>query len=390
MAFSKKQTEYFKNANHRWNIKSGATRSGKTYMDYFVIPKRVRRVKDKDGLVVILGNTKGTLQRNIILPLQNLWGTSLVSDIRSDNTATLFGQECFCLGADKINQVDRLRGSSIKYCYGDEVVTWHQDVFGILKSRLDKPYSKFDGTCNPEGPKHWFKQFIDSDADIYHQHYTIDDNPFLAESVKAELKKEYAGSVFYDRYILGNWVLANGLIYQFFTPDMCIEPQNKYDEYYISIDYGTLNPFAALLVGVDYKQEKADIIKELYYDGRKTQRQLTDSEYYQKLVDFSQGYNIDSIIIDPSAASMITEIRRHDAFDVRKAKNDVVPGIGYTASVLSRRVLNIGEGCKNTLEEIGGYAWDEKAPEDKPIKENDHAMDAMRYFAYTILKPMGW
>ena len=152
MVFSQKQTEFLNNATHRWNIKLGATRSGKTFLDYFVIPKRIRAVKGKDGLVVLLGNTKGTLQRNIIEPLQKIWGSKYVSDIKSDNTAYMFGEKVHCLGADKINQVDRLRGSSIKYCYGDEVVTWHKEVFDMLKSRLDKDYSKFDGTCNPENP----------------------------------------------------------------------------------------------------------------------------------------------------------------------------------------------------------------------------------------------
>ena len=128
MAFSEKQKEYLNCATHRWNVKSGATRSGKTYLDYFVIPKRIKTVREKDGLIVILGNTRGTLQRNIIEPLQSIWGVNLVSDIRADNTAYMFGEKVHCLGADKINQVDRLRGTSIKYCYGDEVVTWHEDV----------------------------------------------------------------------------------------------------------------------------------------------------------------------------------------------------------------------------------------------------------------------
>lgn len=145
MSFSPMQQKYFRSATHRWNVKSGATRSGKTYMDYYLIPKRIRAVAGCDGLVVLLGNTKGTLQRNIIEPLQNIWGGSFVSSIKSDNTAMLFGETVYCLGADKVNQVDRLRGSSIKYCYGDEVVTWHPEVFDMLKSRLDKPCCGFQG-----------------------------------------------------------------------------------------------------------------------------------------------------------------------------------------------------------------------------------------------------
>lgn len=148
--FSPKQNEYIDNADRRWNVKYGATRSGKTYLDYYVIPKRIRRVKGLPGLNVILGNTKGTLQRNVIEPMQKIWGTSLVSDIRSDNTAFLFGEKAYCLGADNIKHVNKIRGASFKYCYGDEVATWNQDVFNMVKSRMDKLYSKFDGTCNPE------------------------------------------------------------------------------------------------------------------------------------------------------------------------------------------------------------------------------------------------
>lgn len=243
MPFSSMQREYFRSAVHRWNVKEGATRSGKTYMDYYLIPKRIRAVAGCDGLAVILGNTKGTLQRNIIEPLQNIWGGSFVSSIKSDNTAMLFGETVYCLGADKVNQVDRLRGSSIKYCYGDEVVTWHPEVFDMLKSRLDKPYSRFDGTCNPEGRHHWFKNFLDSDADIYRQKYTIDDNPFLSAEFVENLKREYAGTVYYDRYIKGLWVNAEGLIYRTFadsSDSFITDDLEKYDIIFatIGVDFG--------------------------------------------------------------------------------------------------------------------------------------------------------
>lgn len=217
MPFTEKQQEFLNNATHRWNVKSGATRSGKTFMDYYVIPKRIRKVAGLPGLVVLLGNTKGTLQRNIIEPLQAIWGEILVSNIRADNTAFLFGEKVYCLGADKVNQVDRLRGVSIKYCYGDELVTWNQEVFNMLKSRLDKPYSVFDGTCNPEGPTHWALKFLESDADIYLQHYTLYDNPFITEKFIHDLETEYRGTVYFDRYILGRWVAAEGAIYKRFA-----------------------------------------------------------------------------------------------------------------------------------------------------------------------------
>lgn len=190
-------------------------------MDYYVIPKRIRAVKGLDGLIVILGHTKSTIQRNIIEPLQNIWGTALVSDIKADNTALMFGEKVHCLGADKVTRVDVIRGSSIKYCYGDEIVTWHPEVFNMLKSRLDKPYSKFDGTCNPDNPNHWFYKFCykEDEIDKYIQEYSIYDNPFLDEAFVKNLEAEYRGTVYFDRYILGHWTIAEGLIYKRFADD---------------------------------------------------------------------------------------------------------------------------------------------------------------------------
>ena len=210
---SPKQREFWRECTHRWNVKSGAVRSGKSYMDYYLIPKRILDAKGKEGLNVILGNTRGTIKRNVIMPMQTMYGEKRVSDIKSDNTCRMFGETVYCLGADKINMVDRLRGSSIKYCYGDEIVTWHPDVFEMLKSRLDKYYSRFDGACNPDSPQHWFYEFLQSDADIYLQNYTIDDNPYLDPVFVENLKKEYAGTVLYDRYINGLWVASEGALF---------------------------------------------------------------------------------------------------------------------------------------------------------------------------------
>ena len=244
--FSEKQTEYFNKAVHRWNVKTGAARSGKTYMDYFVIPKRIRAVKGLDGLNVMLGHTQGTLQRNIIYPLQNIWGTNLVSNINSDNIAYMFGEPVHCLGADKITAVDRIRGISVKYVYGDEVVTWHQEVFRMLESRLDKPYSRFDGTCNPDNPHHWFFEFLykKEGIDRYVQEYQIYDNPFLAEDVVRNMENEYRGSVDFDRLILGRWVAAEGIIYRRFSDDMSsekrmlISAKPELSRLFIGVDFG--------------------------------------------------------------------------------------------------------------------------------------------------------
>ena len=209
-----KQAQFIREGNHRWNFKGGATRSGKTYMDFrIVIPTRIRERAGKEGLTVILGVTKATIERNVLEPMRTLYGDELVAYISSDNTVMLFGEKCYALGAEKLSQVSKLRGSSIKYCYGDEVADWSPDVFGLLKSRLDKDYSCFDGTYNPQGPTHWLKEFLDSDADIFSQVYTIDDNPFLPPAFVENLKREYQGTVLYDRYILGMWSAAEGALF---------------------------------------------------------------------------------------------------------------------------------------------------------------------------------
>lgn len=218
-----KQAEFIRCGHHRWNFKGGATRSGKTYLDFkYLIPARIRERIGKEGLAVILGVTKATIERNVLEPMRTLYGDELVGYISSDNTVKLFGEKCYALGAEKLSQVSKLRGASIKYCYGDEVADWSKDVFDLLKSRLDKPYSTFDGTFNPQGPAHWLKEFLDSDADIFYQTYSIDDNPFLSREFVDNLKKEYAGTVLYDRYILGLWAASDGAlftVYPRFTKD---------------------------------------------------------------------------------------------------------------------------------------------------------------------------
>lgn len=349
-------------------------RSGKTYGDYFWIPKRIRNRIGKEGLTVILGVSKGTIERNILEPMRSKWGADLVGNISSDNTCYLFGERAYCLGAEKVSQVSKIRGASIKYCYGDEVAEWSPEVFELLKSRLDKPYSRFDGALNPESPNHWLKKFLDSDTDIYEQHYTIFDNPFLPDEFVEQLCHEYEGTVYYDRYILGKWALAEGLIYPFYLK--CYgelsgaEPQ----EYALSIDYGTLNAFAAILWG-----KFGDVwyaLKEYYYSGRDLGETKTDEEYADDLRDFVGDLKDIETIIDPSAASFITLLRKrfHGKFRVKKANNNVADGIRETAVAMKEGKIKISPNMKHWTEEAEGYVWDETAGEDKPVKERDHCL----------------
>ena len=321
--------------------------------------------------------------------MQSIYGTDRIGNIRYDNTCIMFGERVFILGADKSNHVDKIRGSSIKYCYGDEVTTWKADVFDMLKSRLDKPYSTFDGTCNPDSPSHWFKHFLDSNADIYQQSYIIDDNPYLPKDFVENLKREYEGTVYYDRYILGKWSLAEGMVYPMYNEAVGELPKNKngdivnFQEYCLSIDYGTLNAFAGLLWG-KYNNVWY-LLKEYYYSGRDTGVQKTDEEYANELDKFVGELTGLKTIIDPSAASFITLLRkRNGKYRVMKADNAVLDGIRETANCMRNGKIVINSSCKNTIAELQGYRWDDESQDDKPIKENDHACDAMRYFVKTM------
>lgn len=385
MLLSPKQREFVKYGTHRWNFKGGATRSGKTYLDFrWIIPIRIRERIGKDGLAVILGVTKSTIERNVLEPMRNIYGDELVGTISSDNTAWIFGEKCYCLGAEKVSQVSKIRGASIKYCYGDEVADWSEEVFALLKSRLDKEYSCFDGTFNPQYPDHWLKKFLDSNADIFSQTYTIDDNPFLPESFKENLKKEYEGTVYYDRYILGLWVRAEGLVYPMFGDGCITQEIPDTGDYYISIDYGTLNPFSAGLWCVGKKC--AVRIAEIYYSGREEKKQKTDEEYCDMVERLAGDKPIRAVVVDPSAASFIEALRRRSGFKVRHADNDVLNGIRTTSDFLRDGRIKIHAGCKDTIREFGLYRWDEKAESDRVVKENDHAMDEIRYMVMTVLK----
>ncbi len=343
-----------------------------------VIPKRILAARG-EGLLVLLGNTRGTLERNILEPMRTIY-PGLVSQIRSDNTVSIFGKRVYALGADNKKHVSRIQGATFEYVYGDEVTTWSEDVFQMLKSRLRTEHSHFDGTCNPASPSHWFKTFLDSDADIYQQSYVIDDG-VLPEEIVTELKKEYAGTVYYDRYILGKWALAEGLIYPMF--DNVVEPEPRdYTEYYISMDYGILNATAMILWGLYDGVWYA--IREYYHSGRDTGIQKTDEQYYtQGLVPLAGDLPIKAVIIDPSAASFIALIRQKRQFKTIGAVNDVLPGIQRTAGALAERRILVNSCCTNLIREFGLYVWADNTAQDEPLKENDHGLDALRYFVNT-------
>lgn len=397
MAFSPKQLEYFQKATHRWNIKSGATRSGKTYMDYFVIPKRIRAVANKAGLVFFLGNTKGTLQRNIIMPLQDIWGTELVGNIRQDNTADIFGETVICLGCDKNTAVDRLRGSSIKYCYGDEVVTWNKEVFDMLKSRLDKPYSCFDGACNPKDVGHWFNKFIRSDADIFLQEYTLYDNPFNPPEFVKNLENEYKGTVFFDRYILGRWVNAEGIIYRQFADntDMFL------------IDSKAIPSLQLVVIGLDYGagQSKTSMkaigfsqgFKAVYVLAEEDLNEVYDPDslyrkfhgFYQKVIarfnkcQFVYG-DWGGLGNTLNKGLYVYCKKNHIPITVRDcSKGTILERIELTQKLMAERRLFVSKECKNMIKAFQEAVWSDKKPDER-LDDGTSDIDSLDAFEYAL------
>ena len=249
--------------------------------------------------------------------------------------------------------------------------------------------------CNPESSEHWFyKEWIlkSEDKNALHLHFMMEDNLSLAQETKDMYERSFSG-VFYDRYINGLWVLAEGLVYPTFDKSRhIIENYTPSSQafYYISCDYGTLNPCSMGLWALE--NNRAVRLKEYYYDGRRKSVQKTDEEYYSELEKLADGYQIQHVIVDPSAASFITTIKRHGKFRVRKADNSVLDGIRNTMTLIENDRIFICENCKDIIREFSLYRWDEKSGKDRVIKENDHAMDDMRYFVNTsmnrILKGM--
>lgn len=391
--FSPMQKDFWKNCTHRWNVKTGATRSGKTYQDYFLIPRRLLSVAGKEGLNVILGNTRETIRRNILLPMQAMYGPEYVGNLRVDNSCDMFGQKVFCLGADNANRVDKVRGSSIKYCYGDEITTWNQDVFDMLKSRLDKPYSVFDGTCNPASPYHWFKAFLDSDADIYQQAYTIDDNPFLDPSFVENLKKEYSGTVLYDRYILGLWVAAEGIIYRLFAdqPSKFIIddlPEQKIRRAVIGVDFGggtSAHAFCctgfttggAVVVLDEYREKKA----------------LDPSKLARDFVGFvrrcQMRWLVTDVWCDSAEQTLINGLRVAAAqagigVNIGNAmKKEINDRIRATCLLMGAGRFFINAECKETIDALKSALWDAKQTTSDVRLDNGttniDSLDAMEY-----------
>lgn len=354
----------------------------------------------------ICGKTIESLRRNVITQLPTLFeGLCKITERKSENlmVVSLDGRvnKYYLFGGKDEGSAALIQGMTLAGVMFDEVALMPRSFVEQALARCSVEGSKFWFNCNPDSPEHWFyKEWIQKhkEKNALYLHFTMEDNNSLSEKVKKRYENMYSG-VFYDRFIRGLWVVAEGLVYpRFSKADNVTEDIPESGTYYISIDYGTLNPFSAGLWCVS--DGKAVRIKEYYHSGRDTKRQLTDEEYHaalEKLIQYTdsegvlQEYEIDRVVIDPSAASFIACMRRHGKFRVKHAVNTVIDGIRNVTSMLNSKRLFIHSSCKDSIKEFKLYSWDDKAQEDKVIKENDHAMDDIRYFVNTILvKEFKW
>lgn len=369
----------------RINLLEGSVSSGKTWVSLVLWGFWVATMP-ADKLYLMCGKSLTTLKRNCLIPLEELFGRSNFQFSTSAKEAYLFGRRILLEGANDARSESKIRGLTLQGAYCDELTLFPKDFFVMLLSRLRVPGAKLIATTNPDSPEHWLKkEYIDrrAELDMLVVRFLLDDNTTLDPQYVTAVKAEYTG-VFYNRFILGEWCLAEGIVYPQFDRTQHVRqldsPQGKW---YISVDYGTLNAFSAGLWCYDGKQ--AYRAAEWYYSGRAQRRQLTNTQYLKHIQALAGGRNIEAVVVDPSAASFITELRQA-GFTVRKGKNDVVDGIRRVSTALQQGKLLLSPACQDCIREFSLYRWDEKAAEDRPIKENDHAMDDVRYFVNTVLR----
>ena len=373
-------------------ICDGAVRSGKTSIMMWAFVDWAMREFSSQRFG-ICGKTVDSASKNIVVPFVSMtlakerytlrWRRAdKILEVRRGAVTNYF--EVF--GGKDESSFALIQGRTLAGVLLDEVALMPESFFNQALARCSVDGARLWFSCNPDNPHHWF--YINwikkhKERNALYLHFEMTDNPSLSEKTLERYRTQYTG-VFYDRYIRGLWVAADGLIYPMFGESNIVDDIPDSGEYYISVDYGTLYPFSAGLWCWDGKH--ATRIREYYYSGRDERLNKTDEEYYSELENLAGDLQIRSVVVDPSAASFIEVIHRHHRFSVRKAVNDVVPGIVTTARYLQDGTIKIHRDCKDEIREFGLYRWDEKSNEDRPIKENDHAMDETRYFVMTILR----
>ena len=399
MRMTPKQNEYIRNANSRWNIKSGAVRSGKSFVDTsFIIPQRIRQRAGKSGLVVILGVSRETIERNVLQPMREIYTDRLIGTINSRNIARVCGEDVYCLGAEKISQVAKIQGSSIKYAYGDEVAKWNKEVFEMLKSRLDKPYSCFDGACNPEYPTHWLKEFLESDADIYLQHYRIFDNPYLDQDFVENLCQEYEGTIYYDRYIEGLWKRAEGTIYTKFADNpqtfiKAMPAKGKINRIVVGVDFGgNQSGHAFVATGFNGFNIAGPIMSERIMQkdySRPIDSSILDSMVCRFIEKVQKKYGEVSELYWDNAETVLGNTIRNAVESVfphiivRPAKKiRIKDRIDCTVRLMGAGRFFITEDCESLIKAFREAVWDSKT--DERLDDGSSDIDSLDAFEYTI------
>ena len=369
----------------------GAVRSGKTLamgLSFFLWAMLLFDGK-RFG---ICGKTISSLKRNVLSEiLPRLEGLGAVwKEKRSENllTVTFHGHrnQFYVFGGRDESSASLIQGITFAGVLLDEVALMPQSFVEQACARCSVAGSRLWFNCNPAGPSHWFYKTWILDAEkrnCLRLHFTMEDNPSLTEEIRQRYQRLYTG-VFYRRFILGQWVQAEGRVYDFFQPEMIAPvPEGPFVQWYVSCDYGTVNPTSMGLWG---KQgETWYRVKEFYFDSRSHMRQMTDEEYAGALARLAGGRSVTAVIVDPSAASFM-ELLRRKGWRVQKAQNDVLSGIRLTSDYLKDGRIVICEGCDDCVRELDAYVWDlSSGAKDRVKKEHDHAMDDMRYFVATVL-----
>lgn len=369
-------------------ICDGAVRSGKTTVMAMAFLLWAMEFFDQTSFA-ICGKTVRSAERNVLYPL--LQHRSLPYELSYKSSKGLLTVRCgqrenrfYLFGGRDESSYMLIQGITLAGVMFDEVALMPKSFVDQAMSRcISYPNAKYFFNCNPASPEHsFYQEWIRSPRpNTRHLHFRLQDNPILTPEQISRTGELYSG-VFYRRYILGEWCGAEGLVYDF-SEKAIVDTLPSDGEYYISVDYGTLNPFSAGLWCLS--EGRAVRISEYYHSGRDTHTQKTDEQYCDALQRLADGYSIRKVIVDPSAASFITALRRR-GFHVIRAKNDVLDGIRTTAALLQSGRLLIHRSCVHAIAEFGLYRWDEASAKDRVIKENDHAMDEIRYFAATVMK----
>lgn len=339
---------------------------------------------------IIAGKTINTLKKNIISPLIQIlaaWGWEY-SYNRSENFIAIGYNTYYLYDANNQASQDKLQGLTAAGAFADEAALFPENFIDQMIGRCSVKGSRIFMNCNPESPSHYiYTDFIGAaeEKNVCHLHFTMDDNLSLSEDIKERYRRMYTG-LFYKRFILGEWCVADGLVYPMFDRDKHVRAADFGSDafWYISCDYGTVNPMSMGLWAVS--GGTAHRVREYYHDGRASKTQLTDEEYYTALESLAGDRYIQYVVVDPSAASFITCIKNHGRFAVKRAKNDVMDGIRVTSSLLAAGKLLFAPECADSIREFGLYSWDDRPGDEKVVKEFDHAMDDIRYFCYTILR----